>query len=334
MRKITFGIAIIIFIAFQIYYIKTERSAPADIPETDKLQENEELNSKNIDKIKAQPKKNNELEEQTLTHLYLVESTRQNKEWEVWADHAHKAMGSNDWDLKIVKADFFSEKVSYTVHGDQGHVDDVRKNMVIEGNVKLVSSNDYVFYTNKLIYDPAQKSIISSDKVSVEGPREGDMGRMYMEGIGLNVNLVTNLMVLEKNVLGQKPMSGKRSMSINSQRAEFSGSQKSAVFRNNVIIKVDQMVVKGSLASFQYKDGKLDTLTMDGGIHLQDQDKVGSAGEATVYFNEDKYIFRKKPFVTQGENELNGDEIIVFNKGERVQVKNAKAQYLDTEKNK
>jgi lipopolysaccharide transport protein LptA len=199
--------------------------------------------------------------------------------------------------------------------------------MTIEGNVKLVSSNDYVFFTDTLIYDPSTKSILSKSKVSVEGPREANVGRMYMEGIGFHLSLINNLMILENHVNGQKPMSGKRSMSIQSQRAEFSGKLKSAVFKNNVVIKVEQMIVKGSIAQFQYKDGKLDTLMMDGGIHLRDQDKVGSSGEAIVYFNEDKYIFRKKPFISQGDNELIGDEIIVFNGGQRVQVKNAKAQY-------
>ena len=99
-------------------------------------------------------------------------------------------------------------------------------------------------------------------------------------------------------------------------------------------MKVDLMRVRGNYAVFQYRDGKLDTLYMDGGIHMQDQDKSGSSGEAIVYFNEDKYIFRKKPFVTQGENELIGDEITIFNRGQRVQVKNAKIEYHETGKTK
>lgn len=123
-------------------------------------------------------------------------------------------------------------------------------------------------------------------------------------------------------------------MKISSQMGEFSGLHKSAFFKNNVLIEVDQMRVRGNYAKFQYKGKTLDTLFMDGGIHLQDPNKVGTSGEALVYFNEDKYIFRKKPFLTQSENELMGDEVIVFDGGKRVQVRNAKVEYFESEKKK
>lgn len=331
MRNTTFVVAILILIGFEVYYFKTERWSPVgDEPTQDskKLSPEEEITSKNLQQVQAQqaaPTKS-DVQEQTLTQLYLVESNSKKKDWEVWADSAHKGMGSAVWELDKVKAEFFSENVTYKVNGAKGTVDEAKKDMIIEGDVKLVSSNGYIFFTNKLVYNPTTKSINSRDKVSVEGPNEGH-GRLYMEGTGLNVSLVSNLMVLEKDVLGHKPMSQQRAMSIRSQRAEFSGTEQTAIFKNNVVIKVDKMVVKGNFANFQYKNGKLDTLTMDGGIHMQDQNKIGSSGEAIVYFNEDKYVFRKKPFVTQGENELIGDEIVIFNGGQRVQVRNAKAQY-------
>lgn len=129
-------------------------------------------------------------------------------------------------------------------------------------------------------------------------------------------------------------MSQGRVMKISSQLADFSGISKSSVFRNNVLIVVDQMKVRGNFAKFQYKNNKLDTLFMDGGIHLKDPNKTGTAGEALVYFNEDKYVFRKKPFVTQSENDLMGDEVTIFDGGKRVQVKNAKVEYFEQENKK
>jgi lipopolysaccharide export system protein LptA len=134
-------------------------------------------------------------------------------------------------------------------------------------------------------------------------------------------------MIMRSQVSGFKPMSEGRVMKISSDSAEFSAKTHSVAFKNNVVIKVDKMVVRGNLATFQYKDGKLYTLYMKGGIHMLDVDKSGSSGEAIVYFNEDKYIFREKPFITQGENALIGDEIIVYNGGKQVEVKNAKVEY-------
>lgn len=273
-----------------------------------------------------------ELEAQTIQNFHIVDTKGQTKELDLWALEANKPMGSTEWKMEDVKAQFYSENASYTVTGKTGTVDELKKTMVIEGQVKLNSTNGYIFYTEKLSYDPVQRKIISNDKVSLEGPPEEKQGRMYMEGVGLLVDMTTNMMIMQSDVKGFKTMSDNRLMNISSQKGEFSGKRKSVAFKNNVVIKVDKMRVRGNYAIFQYKDGKLDTLFMDGGIHMQDEDKTGSSGEAIVYFNEDKYIFRKKPFVTQKENELIGDEITVFNRGQRVQVKNAKIEYHDSEK--
>lgn len=311
--------ALVAFIGFELYYVglkPNEATFVQDAPTT----QNETENGKK------------ELESQTIQNFHIVDTKGQKKELDLWAVQADKPMGSSVWKMEDVKAQFYSETSSYTVLGKTGTVDEVKKTMVIEGQVKLTSTNGFIFYTEKLSYEPNERKIFTEDKVSLEGPPEENEGRLYLEGVGLVVDMTSNMMVMQSQVKGFKSMSNNRVMNISSQRGEFSGKYKSAVFKNNVVIKVDQMKVRGNYANFQYRDGKLDTLFMDGGIHMQDQDKTGSSGEALVYFNEDKYIFRKKPFVTQNENELIGDEITIFNRGQRVQVRNAKIEYHDTEK--
>lgn len=271
-------------------------------------------------------------EAQTITNFYLVDAKAAKKDFELWSTVANKPMGEPEWQLKEVKVQFYTDSAVYTVFGDRGSVNEAKSGMVIEGNVRMNSSNGYLFFTDKLIYSAQKKEIISDSKVSLEGPKEVE-GRLHLEGVGLFVDLNKSHMLLKDKVRGYKPMSDGRMMKISSQHAEFSGKNKSVQFKNNVLIEAQQMKVRGNFAKFQYKDKKLDTLYMDGGIHMQDQNKMGTAGEAIVYFNEDKYIFRKKPFVTQSENELIGDEVIILDRGKRVQVRNAKIEYFETEKN-
>jgi LPS export ABC transporter protein LptC/lipopolysaccharide transport protein LptA len=315
------GAALVVFVIFEWYYVGLEPSEVTFTSDAMTSQNEAENTSK-------------ELESQTIQNFHIVWTKAQKKELDLWANQAHKPMGSPEWKMEEVKAQFYSQDASYTVTGKTGTVDELKKTMVIQGNVKLTSTNGHIFYTEQLRYEPEKRQIVSEDKVSLEGPPEENAGRLYLEGVGLNVDMETNLMIMQSQVKGHKTMSDNRTMKISSQRGEFSGKQKSAAFKNNVVIKVDLMRVRGNYAMFQYKDGRLDTLYMDGGIHLQDADKSGSSGEAIVYFNEDKYIFRKKPFVTQNDNELIGDEITIFNKGQRVQVKNAKIEYHDSEKPK
>ncbi|MCC6137593.1 MAG: LPS export ABC transporter periplasmic protein LptC, partial [Bdellovibrionaceae bacterium] len=317
-NKIVFGVAIIVFIIFQWYYFSVSSS-----PTTGASGEASQADT-------AQTKTD---EAQKMTNFFLVDSEGSKKEFELWATEAQKAMGASNWKMKDVKVQFYTASAVYTVYGTRGTVNEEKNSMIIEGDVRMNSSNGYHFYTDRLDYNAEIKEITTDSKISLEGPKEKE-GRLYLEGVGLYVDLQKSFMRIKNNVSGYKPMSQNRVMKISSQLGEFSGLNKSALFKNNVLISVDDMRVRGNFAKFQYKDDKLDTLFMDGGIHLQDANKTGTAGEALVYFNEDKYVFRKKPFMTQSENELIGDEVTVFDGGKRVQVKNAKVEYFESDKSK
>lgn len=318
-KRLPFYSFLVILVIFEVFYFASLDSFQYENydPEKAALQQQEEE--------KAQ-------QEQTFTEGYLVAFQDKSMEWEIWSEQAHKGMGNSEWQLTDVKAKLYSEDTVYSIWGKEGLVDEEAKTMLIKGNVKLVSSNDYIFYTDSLRYDPNLRTILTNDKVSVEGPKE-KRGRLYLEGVGLQVNLNNDVMILENEVKGHKPMSGNRVMSITSDKAVMSGADKVASFKNNVVIKVNDMVVRGNLAEFKYRNGRLDQLVMDGGIHMSGENKIGSAGMAIVYFNEDKYVFKKKSFVTQGQNELIGDEIIVYDGGKRIQVRNGKAEYHSAEKN-
>lgn len=317
MNKIIFGVAIFVFIIFEWYYFAVSSGPTAENAAT----------SSQSDTAKAKSD-----EAQKISNFQVVDSKGSKKEFELWATEAQKAMGATDWQLKDVKVQFYTESATYTVYGTTGTVNE-EKRMVIEGDVRMNSSNGYHFYTDRLDYNAQIKEITTDSKISLEGPKEKE-GRLYLEGVGLYVDLQKSFMRIKNKVSGYKAMSENRVMKISSDLGEFSGLNKSAFFKNNVLIAVDDMRVRGNFAKFQYKDNKLDTLFMDGGIHLQDPNKTGTSGEALVYFNEDKYVFRKKPFMTQSENELIGDEVIIFDGGKRVQVKNAKVEYFESEKEK
>ncbi len=316
MNKVVLGAALIVFIAFEWYYFSSSSDHKASSVKASSQAETEGKKT---------------TEGQKISNFYLVDSKGTKKEFELWATEANKPMGDPEWQMKAVKVQFYTERAVYTVFGDSGTVNEEKNGMVIEGNVRMNSSNDYHFYTDRIEYNAQVKEITTESKISLEGPREKE-GRLYMEGVGLYVDLTKSFMRIKNKVSGYEPMSDARTMKISSDTADFSGLNKSAVFRNNVLIAVDKMKVRGNFAKFQYKNDKLDTLFMDGGIHLQDENKTGTAGEALVYFNEDKVVFRRKPFVTQSENELFGDEVVILDGGKRVQVRNAKVEYFEQEK--
>ena len=273
--------------------------------------------------------------EQVLSKGYLVESSGEKKQWELWSEVAKKKRGVDEWLLNQVKVKFYGKgKVFYIAEGKKGFVANGQQTLTIEGDVVITSSNGYVLKTAVIDYMPETRTINGPEHVNVKGPdAEGDEGPLFMEGDRFEADLNTNLMKLIDNVKGRKKMSHKRNMKISSREATFSGQNNMARFEKDVIIDVNSMRITGPRAKFLYADQQLHSLFIEGGVRITDIGKWGTAGQAEVFFKEDKYVFRGgPPKVVQGEDELIGDIITIFDGGERVQVTKAKAKYKTKEK--
>lgn len=106
--------AFVVFITFEWYYMGLEPSEVTFSSDASTSQ-NEPDNS---------PK---ELEAQTIKNFHIVDTKAQKKELDLWALEAHKPMGSPEWKMEEVKAQFYSENSTYTVTGKTGTVDEVKK---------------------------------------------------------------------------------------------------------------------------------------------------------------------------------------------------------------
>lgn len=268
--------------------------------------------------------------EQVLMGAHLIEAEGEKKIWELDAKQARKKKNSTDWGLDQVKVKFYGEKgVSYVAVGQAGHVGENQAKLQISGDVVITSSNGYVMTTEVIYYSTQTKMIDGPEEVNLVGPPDikGDGGPLFMRSDFFDADLNTNIINLKQNVRGKKKMSGGRKMKIRSREALFSGQSTYALFKKDVIIDVDTMTITGPRAKFIYRDSQLYSMFIDGGVKIKDVGKWGVAGEAEVFFQEDKYIFRDNPKVVQADDQLVGDEIIVYDGGDRIQVKKAKTKY-------
>ena len=268
--------------------------------------------------------------EQVLSGIKLVESKGETILWELVAKEGRKKKQSQDWNLDTVNVKFYGENsVSYVADGDKGFVGDNQQTIKIEGNTVITSSNGYILNTEVIFYETKTRTIDGPEPVSLEGPpdQKGDGGPLFMESDFFDANLNTNIINLKQNVRGRKKMSGGRNMKIRSRNAVFSGASNYALFRKDVVIDVDSMTITGPRAKFIYRDNELYSMFINGGVKIKDVGRWGVAEEAEVFFQEDKYIFRGSPKVVEGKDQLVGDEIIVYDGGDRIQVKKAKTKY-------
>ena len=266
---------------------------------------------------------------QIMRDVHLVEAKHDGKEWELWAAKALRPKDNDDWDIEQVRVKFFaSNGVIYNVTGKRGHVVPNKNDMRIEGNVITRSSNGYVFKTESAFYDSKNRLLTSPRDVEMTGPPDKEGGRLYLTGAEMTAEFATNLINVNRNVHARKNLKGDKVVTIESQRALFSGKTNSAQFFGNVVIDAETMRITGPEARFVYgqKAQSLDSVEVVGGIRVTDTDKFATSSSVNISFKDDRVVFNGSPRVVQNGDELVGDQIVFLDGGHKVQVSNAKAE--------
>ncbi len=270
---------------------------------------------------------------QIVRNAMMVDAKEDGKELELWADRAVRPKDREEWTLDDVRAKFYaSNGVTYTVTGRNGGVTLPNYSLWVKGNVITKSSNGYTFKSESVFYDPKIKRLVAPTKITMEGPPDSNGSRLYLDGEDMVADLTTNQLNVNRNVRARRlvdgPSNEKKTAQIQSSRAVFSGRSNLAVFKGNVIVDFDTMRLTGPEAKFAYdpKVQSLDSMVVSGGVRVTDSDKSATSGSVSVFFKDDKYVFKGSPRVIQQQDELIGDEIVFLRGGKQVQVINAKAQ--------
>ncbi|MCH2534385.1 MAG: LPS export ABC transporter periplasmic protein LptC [Bdellovibrionales bacterium] len=263
--------------------------------------------------------------DQIMKGVHLVEASSGKKDWELWAESAQSLKVQKTWQLFDVKANISaSDGQVFNITGDKGFVEVQSKNLKIEGNVRVRSENGYVFKSSVAFYD-AQKKLIHGDQpVELAGPKKSS-DAINMQGDRFKIDVVSLNMTLLENVKGNYTTPERSKVRILSEEAIFSSKNKDVFFNKNVVIRSNNKIVQGPKAHFIYNKNKskIDKLVMTGGVSIKDLDKKAVANTVEAFLDEQKFVLRGNPRVTQGEDEMVGDEIIFLEGGKRVKVKKA-----------
>ncbi len=267
--------------------------------------------------------------EQVMRGVHLVRTSEDTREWELWADEAVAFKDRDIWELKQVKVVLFAEDgVEFTVTGKMGQIETQTKNLRIMDDVLTRSSNGYRFKTENVAYRSDLRKLESSGRVEMMGPKDPQGHRIILKGDGLNADLISSIMTIERDVRAERRLPRDRTLVIRSEQASFSGKARLAKFINNVVMDLDDMRITGPAAEFEYDPGKemVKSIAVQGGVKVSDTEKWATSQNLKVYFDEDKYVFRGNPRVVQDNDELRGEEIIFQDGGRNVQVKKARAR--------
>jgi len=91
---------------------------------------------------------------------------------------------------------------------------------------------------------------------------------------------------------------------------------------------IDDMRVSGGVADFDYDPEKkvIRTIDVSGGARVSDNEKSATAKQLKINLDVDRYILSGRPRVMQGADELQGERIVIEDRGRRVRVEKARAK--------
>lgn len=267
--------------------------------------------------------------DQSMRGLHMIETREGAKEWELWSEQAISIKAKELLELDVVRAIFFSDSgVTFTVTGSKGSVQIKSKDLRVQGDVVVRSSNGYVFRTQVVEYFAETRKLQAPGEVEMQGPRDGGGQSLRLVGHGMDASLEEGTMTVLSDVKAQKKLEKGRTALIKSQRATFSGKQASAEFKGDVVLDVDNMRITGPAAHFEYdrSSNMVKSVVFSGGARFSDMDKWATAKDVRVDFDRNRFVFRGSPRVVQGNDELRGEEIILLDGGKQVLVQRARAR--------
>lgn len=131
----------------------------------------------------------------TMQKVKLVENKGERTEWELEADSSETFQEENLTVLKNVKATFYPEEQPVIhVSGREGRLSMDTKDMVIRGDVAVQSESGYALKTQELRYI-AEKKQVETDQ-PVEMAQQG----LFVQGVGLTVNIDGKSLVVRRDV--------------------------------------------------------------------------------------------------------------------------------------
>lgn len=272
-------------------------------------------------KFAVNPEDKKNIVDQKMRGIHIVENSENDKGYKLYAS---EAVGTADlkWVLKAVKVQFFTEnKSNYTVTGDIGETDGISKDIVISGHVTTTSANGYSFKTDTLRYSAQQKIMTSVDAVVMEGPPDKGGKGFRLTGEKLLVDLAKNKMSILDKILTIKVINEKN-FRLTAVRADFTNQNQEAVFSGDVKMNLGTFYVQAPLAQFLYSDTTkaLVKILLKNGVAFVEGDRSGTCNELEMDLIENKMTLRGQPKVQQGEDEIQGQEIVFIDGGKKVRI--------------
>ena len=267
---------------------------------------------------------------ESLTEIYMTETHYDGRGWELWAHKSFRYWGEDELHLEDIKGAFpASQGVSFVVTGQVGIIDMNTMDMEINGDVVTQSSNGYTFKAGLILYSSHHHRLEGPSPIEVILPNDKERDvPVVIKGSEMVADLTTALVEIHGDVVMEQPFGKDKKLMVQSEKATFSGQSNLAQFFKNVVISMAPMKITGSEAQFEYEKemGSISSVKVKGKVRAYDADKWITSKQVEIHLKEEKFVFKGNPRVVQGEDELRGEEIVLRDGGQFVQIRKARVK--------
>lgn len=242
------------------------------------------------------------------------------KEWVLEAKTALSDSFEQSWDVQDSNVKFYKNNSEIVrIFANKGFINTTTRNLELEQNVKGQTESGYEFKTSRLKYISDQERFFSDSEIYFESPGQNTL----LKGQGMDGSIALGLVEIAGPVECEQQIDGYKRALIKSKTAQVSLQERHMRFNQDLFIQMDDIHITGQRAEFVYsKDkGELEMLRISGKVFVTSgADRSASAERLEIRLKEDLFLFQGNPRFVSGENILLGNEIVLYDKGKRVQI--------------
>jgi len=266
--------------------------------------------------------------EQSIKGVYLVDSQKDDTNWELWAESGLSSSASSSWRFNNVKVNFYTkDKKVYKVMSEIGLIDLKEKTMTFEGEILIESPNGYFMKAETLSYNFKDKVIFTDDPVAIDSHRGAVNEPLKFSSESMKLQLQDSKIFLDK-INSTKTIKKNKLIKIKSDKAVLSGNSYRVEYKKNVKLKGLGFNISSDRIKLYIskKRKQINNLTAIGNVLVTSGDRIGQSGLAKVDFKDEVIEMLRSPSLKQGKDVLYGERIIFYNKTKSVAVKKARAK--------
>jgi len=292
-----------------------------------------------ISEVSSEPPEQMSIDDEyvhTLKAVHLVESFKDDKEWELFSESARNSESTASWLLSRVKVNFLDQEGRLThVLGDEATFHSKDRKLHIFGNVSVETQNGYVIKTKEIFYTSKDRQLFTLNEVEILRKEFGDAlnkPQSTIKGGYMRTSMRDQEMLLGDTVKAARYLGGGRRLIVRSGEAKLSRNQGSVEFYESVNIVWGANEFSGDRAQFLYqeKENQLETVILTESVRIQADNRYASCEKAILDIQNGTTELLGNPRVVQSDNQITGDIILLNHEDDTVQVKNIRANFQES----